>query len=795
MAEEKTTYNICMGSGCHEICLLTTVTENGRIIRTERTYAKDTGQPITGICQKGIEYAKYPYFDHPKRLHYPLKRVGARGEGKFERISWEQALDEIAAKLLAIKEQYGSQAVLVNNFASSYPDAFFAMQFGLTYRFVHSFGATIMPWYAVDIGAAWSSVLSFGSIFRYWAFSPQRLSQAKYILLWGSNALGWNRAAYTTNAYMNARENGCKLVDVGIYFDSSAAMSDEFVPIKAGTDIYLAYAMINVLFRDGLYDADFLTKFTNAPFLVRKDTGELLRAKDVIPGASADDYVVLGQVPRQPYPVSSGGSIPENVKIDLFADTIIEGIPCATVLEQFRSMVAPWTPEAQAAITGVPAEVAEEIIHEYVATENSLLYMYEGLRYYGAGPTCRAIIAIPAIAGKIGKGIGGLAITGQAGDHPVMLNELPFYFAGDPSETEARFPMSMAEALEDGFPYKALINVMGNPVQAWPNLHMWENILPKLDLIVSHEVRLSDTALWSDYILPDTCTLERSELTLKNGYAVLCEPAIAPQNEAKTPLYFWQELSKRLGMGEVFNMNEEEFMDLRLKTEDPAIASLSPPLTIERLKKEKMVKLNVPDEPYDVWGKLEFSTPTGRLELYTEGLAKVDQGLPKPLSAVIQGPRRDKYPFHLFVGRHRFYVQSQFSEFEDLRRLAGDNPFARLNPADAQKLGIRQGELVEVFNDGGCFRCPVKFSSAIPEGMVFVYLAYAAKEWDGDPPQALMTSSGMPQDMDLVMKATAEYFKPMVAYPETLDIDHHLAGGWETIFDNVCDIRKAEGGK
>jgi len=790
MSEEKITYNICMGSGCHETCLLTTVTRDGKIVRTERTYAKDGSKPITGICQKGIEYAKYPYMEHPKRLHYPLKRVGERGEGKFERISWEQAMDEIAAKLSEIRDKYGSQSVMIDNFASSYADAFYAMQFGLTYRFVHSFGATIMPWYAVDIGAAWSSVLNYGEIFRYWAFSPERLRNADYILLWGSNALGWNRAGYTTNAYIDAKENGCKLVDIGIYYDSSAALSEQFVPIKAGTDIYLAYAMINVLFRDNLYDPDFLTTYTNAPLLVRKDNGKLLRASEVIPGGSEDDYVVLGDVPRIAHAVSPKSSIPEGVRVDLFADTVIEGIPCSTVLFNFKKMVEPWTPEAQEEITGVPAKVAEEIIHEYVAKENSLLYMYEGLRYYGAGPTCRAIIAIPAIAGKIGKGIGGLAITGQMAEHPVMLNELPFYFAIDPNETTAKFPLSMAEAIEAGFPYKALINVMGNPVQAWPNLHMWKEILPKLELIVTHEVRLSDTAKWSDYVLPDTCTLERTEITLKGGYAILCEPAIEPQNECKPPLYLWQELAKRLGMGDIFEGTEEDFINLRLQTEDPAIASLTPPLTIERLKKEKMVKLNVPDYPYSVWDKLEFSTPSGRLELYTEGLAKADQALPKPLQAVIQGPKREKYPFHFFVGRHRFYVQSQFSEFDDLRKLAGEKPFVRLNPNDAQRLNIAHGDMVEVFNNGGSFRCPAVLTSAIPEGMVFAYLAYSAKEWDGDPPQALMTSSGMPQDMDLVMKATAEYFKPMVAFPETLDIDHHLAGGWETIFDNVCDIRK-----
>jgi len=95
MSKEKITYNYCMGTGCHEVCILTTHVQDGKVVFAEETSDPNSGHWLNGICQKGIEYVKFLYLDHPTRLKYPLKRVGERGEGKFERISWDQAYKEI----------------------------------------------------------------------------------------------------------------------------------------------------------------------------------------------------------------------------------------------------------------------------------------------------------------------------------------------------------------------------------------------------------------------------------------------------------------------------------------------------------------------------------------------------------------------------------------------------------------------------------------------------------------------------------------------------------------------------
>jgi len=534
MCAEKITYNVCMGTGCHEQCILTTYTENGRIVRTERTYVPGTDKPVTGICQKGVIYAKFPYLEHPSRLRYPLKRVGERGEGKFEKISWEQAMDEIGEKLNKIKEESGPEAILVNNFANSIPGAFTALHLALTYRFVHTFGASLLPTPPIDISAGWASIVDVGTVFPYWGFDLDRLASTNYLILWG-NAAGWGRAGYTVKKILAAKEKGAKIIDIGSHFEGSASIADEFIPIKPATDYYLAAAMAHILFRDNLIDTDFLTKHTVAPFLVRKDNGKFLREAEIYPQGSAENYLVWNKSPAVPKAVKPHSTIEEEIEPDLFACPVINGIPCTTALVQIRDAVMPYSPKVQEKFTGIDANTVERITHEFTRIDDSLLYLYAGMRYLNGGPAYRAAMMLPILAGKLHKGLGGLVLCLAWNDHPIAFNP-QIYFAGDPQEAKGKFPLSLVDALREGFPYRALLNVMANPLQSWPNQQLWsETILPKMELVVAYDVRMSGTARWADYVLPDTCTFERMEIAHSRNRVILCEPAIEPNGDVKAP--------------------------------------------------------------------------------------------------------------------------------------------------------------------------------------------------------------------------------------------------------------------
>lgn len=795
MTNDRITYHYCMGTGCHELCVLTCHTQDGRIVMTEKTVAPTTGEYINGICQKGLVYSKFPYMDHPTRLKYPLKRVGERGEGKFERISWDQALDEIAEKLAKIRDENGPEALLINNFASSYPGAFTALAMPLIWRFVHAFGASLVPWTPVDLGLVWASIFDLGSFFGFASYDAKRMKNSDLILIWGANPLGWTMASSSSKGAMEAKENGARIVTFGTVFDSTAALSEEFVPVKPATDVYIGLAMANVLFRDGLIDEDFLSKYTVAPFLVRSDTGKFLREADIQAGGDPQKYVIWNTSPAVPVGVPAHSQVPESMEADLYAEVIVNGIACTTALVKIKEEVEKWTPEAQEPHTGVPAKVVERIVHEYVEAKDPLLWMSAGLRYQNAGPAYRTIFLLPILAGKINKGeTKGLAVGGQMGEYPVEFNAFPLAFPqGDPSQVKGKFPLTLGEMFDAGFPYKALLNLMGNPLQSFPNKGLWtERIIPKLDLVVTHEVRMTDTARWSDYVLPDTTTFERYEFAVRGGHLFLCEPAIEPTGDVKNLPDLFRELSKRLGMGEYFDKTQEEWLQILLQSDHPSIAGVEPPLTWERLNKEKVIRLNVPREPVNVFESMVFPTDSGRIEIYSDHLAEVGQAVGKFFPAVIHGPRSKQYPLQFYVGRHRLFMQSQFSEFEELRQLAGPKPFARMNPKDALKRGIKDGGMALVFNDRGSFRLPVRLTEGIHPGIVYVYMAYPFPDWEGDPPQALMEPLSVPEREDMLLKATHKYVRNHMPFPETLDMELHIANGWETMWDNVCEVQKVE---
>jgi anaerobic selenocysteine-containing dehydrogenase len=152
---------------------------------------------------------------------------------------------------------------------------------------------------------------------------------------------------------------------------------------------------------------------------------------------------------------------------------------------------------------------------------------------------------------------------------------------------------------------------------------------------------------------------------------VLNEPAIEPVAESKPPAFIWRELAKRVGLEEYFNKDTEDWLRMRFNTPDPAIAEADPPITLDRLRQEKVIRLNVPEESHSYFDNLDFETASGRIEFYHEKLANVGHAMGAYVDPQILGHRRKKYPLQFFPGRHRFFMQGQFQEYPELRAIAG----------------------------------------------------------------------------------------------------------------------------
>jgi len=255
--------------------------EDGKIVKVERLTYPDGEKG--DICLKGVAGARLPY--HPDRLKYPLKRAGKRGEGNWERITWEQALDEIADKLKKIREEFQPESVLMMSAPNSIPFAETQMMLGNRLRTL--LGAT--NWTqgcATDSNPFFSSYFTYGTNFAH-GLDPRTLIKGKteYIIAWGCNPAEMSNRAW--RYIREAKKNGAKLVDIGLISDPTAKAADWWIPVSAGSDGALALSMIGHIINENLYDEKFVAKHTNGPFLVRRDNGKLLRESDISSEGSA----------------------------------------------------------------------------------------------------------------------------------------------------------------------------------------------------------------------------------------------------------------------------------------------------------------------------------------------------------------------------------------------------------------------------------------------------------------------------------------------------------------------------
>jgi len=796
MSEEKVTYNACQGWGCHEHCTLSTYVRDGKIVRTERTVLKGSEAERYGICQRGIVMGKFPYIK--ERVLYPLKRVGKRGEGKFERISWEKALDEIGEKLNEIRDKYGPRSFIVNNFPCGYPNNVSgSLGIALSYGLPSTLDATLMAGPTIDMSVNYLNMIDFGDPLSAFKQQSITMEKANYIIIWGGNPIGYTRATQTSKILMDAQERGVKLVDVTPFYESTAAKVDEAVLIKPGTDAALALAMANVMIQEGLCDEDFLARYTVAPFLVRDDNGKFLRESDIEDGGDPEKYVVWNKVPAKPVSIAPHTFEYEDVYPELCVSVAVNGIPCKTAFRKLEERVAEWTPESQEKITGVAADTARRLVHEFVENKPATIFLNYGMRYMNGPRSARAVALLSFLSGNFGLK-GGRLITGPLIDgHPVMLNQLPIMFPLGPENAKGG-AVSMKDLLvsfenPNVQQYKAWLNCFSNPVQNWPDRKLWaEKIFPNMELIVVIEVRETDTAAFADYILPEATIFEREEIMAPIGDCIILnEPAIEPRGESKPPAYIYGELAKRLGAGEYLNKSTEEWLRIEIDTQDPAIAGLKPALTLDRLRQEKIVRLNVPEEPFDCWDKLDFETPSGRYEFYFEDLAEVDEALTKYIPPQIHSPKRAKYPLQFVPGRHRVYMQGQLTEIPELRAIGGKISTLAINPVDAAARGINNGDRVEIFNDKGSVQAVAHLSQVFPPGTVNIWYAYPSKDYPTNPPTVLSTALGTSEAEDafsirICEVAKVRYETPMLSLLSLFGV----MIGHETLWDDLCEVRK-----
>lgn len=235
---------------CPDTCSMVVTLEAGRAVKIEG----DPEHRFTGgfLCAKVSKYLDRVY--HEGRLLYPQRRVGAKGEGRFVRISWDEALDEIASRFKQIALEYGPQAVLPYSYAGTMG----LLNYGsMDRRFFHRYGASILDrTICASAGAAGYKYTVGASI----GYDPEAIRHARLIVIMGSNTLTSN--VHLWPFILQARKKGAKVIAVDPYRNRTAEAADEHIYIRPGTDAALAMGLMHVIVRDGLHDVDYIERYT-----------------------------------------------------------------------------------------------------------------------------------------------------------------------------------------------------------------------------------------------------------------------------------------------------------------------------------------------------------------------------------------------------------------------------------------------------------------------------------------------------------------------------------------------------
>ncbi len=365
------------------------------------------------ICLRGVSQLENLY--SAERIKYPYKRVGERGSGQWQRISWDEATTMIADNLKKVQAAHGKDSVWIAPYTGSL--SVLEGVVGVGFRFASTIGAVAGDFEGDNEGdastpAGWNYVLvdptnpSNGGGFFDGHESTDFLS-SKVIVLWGNNVAETSIPDW--RIIKEAQANGATIVSIDPRFTATSAGSDAWLPIRPGTDAAIADAVINYVIQQNLFDKPYLEQFTVAPYLVNPDTKKWLRTKDV--GLGGDDYVIATAGGK--LAAATGATHPQ-----LMGTFKAGKLQAPTALQVLADAVAKYTPDYTAGITDIPAADILELAKLWGS--NPPVGIRAGFalsHWYHGDLTMQAMLTLQALTGNIGVHGGGVT-TFAGGSRP-----------------------------------------------------------------------------------------------------------------------------------------------------------------------------------------------------------------------------------------------------------------------------------------------------------------------------------------------------------------------------------------
>ncbi len=698
MAEEKVVRTAC-SPNCFQTCSLLATVRDGKLVKVAPAPLPDP-EYSNRVCMKGLTHVQSVY--SPFRLQYPMKRAGQRGEGKWQRITWDEALDTIAGRFQEIKEKFGSQHVGI--FAGS---GNYGVLNGVPIadKFSGLFGSvSVFQPFDMAVPSGYLSV--FGGR-HFWANvgnEPLDYVNARMIIVWGGS-IGETKVQ-DIRFIFDAMEKGAKLVVIDPRFTTIAAKADTWVPLRPCSDIALALAMINVVIQEELIDKEFVINKTVAPFLVRRDTKMFLRGKDISGDSSDERYVVWDTVTDCARFHDEPGVCPE-----LTGTHSVGGMECDTAFKLITDVAGEYPLQAAEQLTEIPAETIHKLAVDLATIKpGGILPGFGPDRYYEGIVLGQALATLLALTGNVGKS----GTIQQGYSCAVPMNTVWRYPTGN-RPTQTSIARLYDTDSKEPYHLKALYVTCSNMLNQLPNRRKWiEQMLPEIELFVVADLMQTNTVEYADIVLPAAHWFEEEDVVMSASmpYLLYRGKVIEPMGESKPDFEIWQELAQRLGFGQYFAGTAadqiQQFLDAPRYRERG--------VTFEGLKEVGGARLF--PKPYIAYQK--FPTSSGRAEFYVEKWAQFGRELPRhrwPLEAGPDNPLAATYPLILNSQHGRWRIHSQFANMPWIQEL-NPEPTCEINPVDAQARDIKEGDVVEVFNDRGRLVLQAKLTEALRPGVV-----------------------------------------------------------------------------
>jgi len=754
------------GPGCHGGCGVLAHIKDGQLVKLEGNPDHPWNQGR--LCARAL--AMTQYVQHPERLRHPLRRVGKRGEGKWEEISWDEAFDLVEKRMKKIREDFGPESMI------------FAMGTGRDIgpwicMLAYAFGSPNVMFslsgdacYSPRIAAV-NMIQGDYCVFDAGQWFPDRYEDPRFkvpecMIVWGYNI----HATCPDNLFghwiIDLMKRGTKIISIDPRLSWFASRAKIWLQLRPGTDAALAMGFLNVIINESLFDKEFVEKWTNAPHLIRTDTGKLLRESDLGKGSTPENFVVWDALEAKTavWNVAALEYKSANVKPPLsgnFEVTLKNGkkVLCKTVWDAFCEEVAKYPPDKVEAITGVSARKITEAAKLYAKSKPASIQWGVPIDMTPAvTPLCQAIASLWALTGNLDIPGGNViaryafdavayALPGAEGviklkneeqDKPRIGVDRYGMFENFIWRSQTDLALDQIFS-EEPYPIKGLWIQTCNPLAGIGlDPKKWREAFKKLDFIVAVDLFHTPTTQYADVVLPAGSFLE------KNGVRTWWIPmqsinkAISVE-ECKPDVEINFELAKRFDD----NFKWETITELYDEIIRPS------GITFKELQKKGWAfpPEGHPSCPYrrHEKGLLRkdrkpgFQTPTGKFEIYSTlrehwGLEPLPHHEEPPFTPASRPDLAKDYPLILSTGRRSpAFFHSEHRMIPWLRQIDPD-PVVEIHPDTAAEHGISNGEWVWVENWMGKAKLKAKVTLVVPRWMVMAAHGWWFPEKPGAEP-------------------------------------------------------------